>query len=393
MTARRARRAGSRRADRAGLAVLALAQAAAPVPASGPWTCSTRSASPTAPARAPALAYGRKRALELALALALDPQLLLLDEPTAGMGLEDVDRTVDLITRVASGRTVVMVEHNMSVVGPLADRVTVLQAGGVLVEGPYEQVRDDERVITAYLGTEDAEHLLSRPPASRSAVSAGYGDAQVLREVNLDVGPGEVVTLVGRNGAGKTTLLRSVMGLHPHSHRAGSLDGDDLSRLTPTPRARLGLGWVPDDRGIYATLSVEEHLLLPPVTRPESAWSLDQVYEAFPALRERADSPAPSSPAVSSRCSPWPGCSAWAPACCSRRPSEGLSPVLVERIGEIIREIKAHGVSVLLVEQNLTFATTVADRHYLLAAGPDRRVARQRRGPRAREELLDHLGM
>ena len=100
-----------------------------------------------------ALAYGRKRALELAIALALEPKVLLLDEPTAGMGLEDVDRTVELIERVRLGRTVVLVEHNMSVVGRLADTVTVLQAGQVLVEGPYQQVRADERVISAYLGT------------------------------------------------------------------------------------------------------------------------------------------------------------------------------------------------------------------------------------------------
>lgn len=107
---------------------------------------------------AEALAYGRKRALELAIALALDPKVLLLDEPTAGMGLEDVDRTVELVARVRQGRTVVMVEHNMSVVGRLADTVTVLQAGKVLVEGPYDEVRADERVITAYLGAADATH-------------------------------------------------------------------------------------------------------------------------------------------------------------------------------------------------------------------------------------------
>jgi branched-chain amino acid transport system ATP-binding protein len=98
------------------------------------------------------LAYGRKRALELALALALDPALLLLDEPTAGMGMEDVDRTTALIRRIRAGRTVVMVEHNMKVVGHLADRVTVLQHGSVLVEGPYAEVREDPRVVAAYLG-------------------------------------------------------------------------------------------------------------------------------------------------------------------------------------------------------------------------------------------------
>ncbi|XVQ06785.1 ABC transporter ATP-binding protein [Spirillospora sp. CA-255316] len=98
------------------------------------------------------LAYGRKRALELALALALDPKVLLLDEPTAGMGVEDVARTVELVKRVRQGRTVVLVEHNMSVVADLADQVTVLQHGQVLVQGPYAEIRHDPRVISAYLG-------------------------------------------------------------------------------------------------------------------------------------------------------------------------------------------------------------------------------------------------
>jgi branched-chain amino acid transport system ATP-binding protein len=102
--------------------------------------------------RAGALSYGRKRALELALALALDPRVLLLDEPTAGMGLEDVDRTVNLVRHVAQGRTVVPVDHNMHVVGSLADRVTVLQSGRVLAEGTYDEVRRDPRVVSAYLG-------------------------------------------------------------------------------------------------------------------------------------------------------------------------------------------------------------------------------------------------
>ena len=101
------------------------------------------------------LAYGQKRALEMALVLALDPKVMLLDEPTAGMGIEDVDRTIELVKRISEGRTVVFVDHNMHVVGSLADRVSVLQMGRVLAEGTYDEVRHDERVITAYLGEAD----------------------------------------------------------------------------------------------------------------------------------------------------------------------------------------------------------------------------------------------
>ena len=108
--------------------------------------------------RAGSLAYGQKRALEIALALALDPSLLLLDEPTAGMGLEDVDRTIALVKKVADGRTVVFVDHNMHVVGSLADRVTVLQSGEVLAEGTYDEVRRDDKVITAYIGESGDTH-------------------------------------------------------------------------------------------------------------------------------------------------------------------------------------------------------------------------------------------
>lgn len=98
------------------------------------------------------LAYGQKRALEMALVLALDPKVMLLDEPTAGMGREDVDRTIELVRKIASGRTVVFVDHNMHVVGSLAHQVTVLMQGEILAEGTYDEVRNDERVITAYLG-------------------------------------------------------------------------------------------------------------------------------------------------------------------------------------------------------------------------------------------------
>ncbi|MDQ6715824.1 MAG: ATP-binding cassette domain-containing protein, partial [Actinomycetota bacterium] len=120
------------------------------------------------------------------------------------------------------------------------------------------------------------------PVLSVDGLSASYGEALVLEEVELTVAAGEVVTLVGRNGAGKTTLLRTVMGLHRQNAGSVSFAGTDVGRQSPDARARLGIGWVPDDRGIYASLSVAENLTLPPVVRPDAAWSLERIYESFP---------------------------------------------------------------------------------------------------------------
>ncbi|MBY8875349.1 ABC transporter ATP-binding protein [Micromonospora sp. PLK6-60] len=224
-------------------------------------------------------------------------------------------------------------------------------------------------------------------------LSAWYGEARVLREVSLEVAAGEVVTLVGRNGAGKSTLLRCVMGLHPGQSGAISLDGRDVTRLPAHRRARLGLGWVPDDRGAYASLTVTENLTLPPRVGPDP-WSLERVYEAFPALHLRRDSPATKlSGGEQQMLALARVLRMGARLLLCDEPTEGLSPLLVQQVGDLLREAKKHGVTVLLVEQNLHFATGVADRHYLLAEG---RVveAMDNSEVRSRErELLAYLGI
>jgi len=224
-------------------------------------------------------------------------------------------------------------------------------------------------------------------------LSAWYGEACVLGDVSLSVHKGEVVTLVGRNGAGKTTLLRSVMGLHRQIEGTVRFDGTEMGHASPDSRARAGLGWVPDDRGIYASLTVLENLLLPPVVHPDG-WSLERVYQAFPVLADRRSSMGTQLSGGEQQMLAM----ARVLRMGSRlllldEPSEGLAPVIVQRIGEIIREIKAAGVAVLLVEQNVKFAATVADRHYLLAQGQV--VESLDNGTfQAREsELLTYLGM
>jgi branched-chain amino acid transport system ATP-binding protein len=228
------------------------------------------------------------------------------------------------------------------------------------------------------------------------SVSAWYGEARALDDVSLDVAPGEVVTLVGRNGAGKTTLLRSVMGLHRQWQGRVCVDGADVSTRSADARARAGIGWVPDDRGIYASLSVEENLLLPPVVarNAENAWTLDRVYDSFPVLKERKDFPGTRlSGGEQQMLAIARVLRMGARVLLLDEPSEGLAPVIVQRIGEIVREITGHGVAVLLVEQNVTFASTVADRHVLLAQGQVVERLGNDEFTQRKSELLQHLGM
>jgi branched-chain amino acid transport system ATP-binding protein len=224
-------------------------------------------------------------------------------------------------------------------------------------------------------------------------VVASYGEAQVLQGVSLDVETGEVVTLVGRNGAGKTTLLRCLMGLHRSMTGAVELDGIDISRLAPHRRCRLGLGYVPDDRGIYSTLTVEENLTLPPTTGPD-AWPLEKVYETFPVLAQRRrQSGTHLSGGEQQMLSVARVLRMGARLLLADEPTEGLAPLLVQQIGDIIRTVKAHGVTVLLIEQNVHFASTVADRHYLIAQG---RVVESLDNAEVKErehELLEYLGI
>ena len=224
-------------------------------------------------------------------------------------------------------------------------------------------------------------------------LSAWYGEAQALRDVSLRAAQGEVVTLVGRNGAGKTTALRCVMGLHT-AMRGGLRLGDaDLAALSPVRRARAGIGYAPDDRGIYSTLTVQEHLILPPKAA-DSAWDLERVYSAFPALRDRrSQSASKLSGGEQQMLAIARVLRMGARLLLLDEPTEGLSPILVEQIAAILRAAKAEGRTVLLVEQNLRFATAVADRHYLISHGAI--VATLGNDEvRAREsELLQHLGI
>jgi len=198
---------------------------------------------------------------------------------------------------------------------------------------------------------------------------AWYGESHVLHGVDFEVRRGEVVTLLGRNGAGKTTTLKSVMGMV--SSRRGSIrfDGHELIMLPSNRIARLGLAFCPEERGIFASLNVEENLLLPPEVRP-GGLSVEQIYELFPNLRERRKSQGTKlSGGEQQMLAIGRILRTGARLLLLDEPTEGLAPVIIQQIGKTIGLLKQQGFTILLVEQNFRFASTVADRYYVMENG------------------------
>src|SRR5262249_52534990 len=186
------------------------------------------------------LSHGEKRALELAIALALQPKVLLLDEPMAGTGREETARLVEMLRRLKGRFSVVLGEHDMTAVFALADRISGLIYGRILASGAPAGGRADPRVVAAYLGAAVGRGGM----LAVDHLQAAYGPAQVLFDICLRVGAGEVVTLLGRNGMGKTTTIRTLMGLLPACGGSAAFEGVSLIGLPPYRIAQAGLGFV-----------------------------------------------------------------------------------------------------------------------------------------------------
>jgi branched-chain amino acid transport system ATP-binding protein len=201
-------------------------------------------------------------------------------------------------------------------------------------------------------------------------LQAWYGESHILHGVSFDVRPGEVVTLLGRNGAGKTTTLKSIMGIV--SQRAGSVcfEGRELIGAASNDIARAGIAICPEERGIFASLNVEENLLLPPQVRP-GGLSLDGIFSLFPNLKERLGSSQGTklSGGEQQMLAIARILRTGARLLLLDEPTEGLAPVIIQQIGRTIRTLKEQGFTILLVEQNFRFASTVADRYYVMEHG------------------------
>jgi len=204
---------------------------------------------------------------------------------------------------------------------------------------------------------------------SVSKLQAWYGESHVLHGVDLEVRKGELVTLVGRNGAGKTTTMKSIMGIVPRRTGSVKIEGAETIDLPPYRIARHGIAFCPEERGIFASLDVEENLMLPPKIR-DGGLTRDQVFELFPNLRERLRSQGTRlSGGEQQMLAIGRILRTGARLLLLDEPTEGPAPVIVQQIGNVIRKLKADGFTILLVEQNLRFAGTVADRHYVMERG------------------------
>ena len=198
---------------------------------------------------------------------------------------------------------------------------------------------------------------------------AWYGESHILHGVEFEIRRGEMVTLLGRNGAGKTTTLKAIMGIVGRRRGSVRLEGRELIALPSNRIARLGLAFCPEERGIFASLTVEENLLLPPVVRA-GGLGADAIYELFPNLRERLRAGGTTlSGGEQQMLAIGRILRTGARILLLDEPTEGLAPVIVQQIGGTLRRLKREGFTILLVEQNFRFAATVADRHYVMEHG------------------------
>ncbi|WP_137129038.1 ABC transporter ATP-binding protein [Rhizobium sp. FY34] len=202
-----------------------------------------------------------------------------------------------------------------------------------------------------------------------SGLNAWYGESHVLHGVDMVVGEGEMITILGRNGVGKTTTLRTITGILRKRQGVIKLAGRDMMQVPLHRTAHHGLGYVPEERGIFATLNVIENLMLPPNVG-KGGMSLDEIFELFPNLHERRNSPGTRlSGGEQQMLAIARILRTGVKVLLLDEPTEGLAPVIVQRIGEVLKTLKERGMTVVLVEQNFRFAARVADRFYLMDHG------------------------
>ncbi len=328
------------------------------------------------------LSYGGQRLVDLGIALGSKPQVLLMDEPLAGLAAAERERVARLVKTIASNIPVLIVEHDIDRVLELSHRVTVMNQGEVLMSGTPDEVRDDQRVQEIYTGT-------GTPPVTgRTGVATGerplvldfdkvnafYGKSHILNDASLQVREGEIVALLGRNGAGKSTLLKSLVGLVPPASGSVKFNGVDIAGMSAPDIARMGIGYVPQGRGLFAGMTVAENLSLGRLARRTDGstgvvWDEQKIFEYFPRIKERMHIAADYlSGGEQQMVAVARALSGNVKLLLLDEPFEGLAPTVVQELFTVFDRLRQH-ISIVIVEHNLDLVLALADRAYALERG------------------------
>ncbi len=329
------------------------------------------------------LSYGGQRLVDLGIALGSKPQVLLLDEPLAGLAAAERERVSNLIKNVAANIPVLIVEHDIDRVLGFSQTVTVMNQGQVLMTGTPDAVRADRRVQEIYTGTGIPEVEHSRTDKARQdaaqvlrfeGVNTFYGKSHILHDATLDVREGEIVALLGRNGAGKSTLLKTLAGLVPLASGAIEYDGRHIAGLPAPDISRMGIGYVPQGRGLFAGMTVRENLSLGRLARKTDGsngvvWSEERILEYFPRLKERMDVAADYlSGGEQQMVAVARAMSGNVKLLLLDEPFEGLAPTLILELFRVFDLLRRH-TSIVIVEHNLDLVLALADRVFALERG------------------------
>jgi branched-chain amino acid transport system ATP-binding protein len=331
-------------------------------------------------AEAGSLSYGGQRLLDMSLALATKPRVLLLDEPLAGLAAAERERVGNLIKSISRDMPVLLVEHDIDRVFQIADHVTVMNEGSVLVDGDVENARSSTRVQEVYIGS--GSHALAekhRPSAARdevlmalAGVDTFYGKSHILRDVTFDVKRNEIVALLGRNGAGKSTLLKTITGIAPPARGAITLNGEALAGKPSSVITRRGVSYVPQGRGLFAGMSVKENLELGRLKRRNGAgmhWDEEKIFAFFPRIKERWASPADYlSGGEQQMVAVARALSGDTQVLLLDEPFEGLAPAIVEELFEAFDKLRQE-ISIVIVDHHLDLALALSDRAVVLERG------------------------
>ena len=331
-------------------------------------------------AEAGSLSYGGQRLLDMAIALATKPRLLLLDEPLAGLAAAERQRVGNLIKAISADIPVLLVEHDIDRVFQIADAVTVMNEGAVLVDGTVEDARSSPKVQQVYIGS--GEHALAARQRESAAkpttllslrdIDAFYGKSHILRAVSFEVRENEIVALLGRNGAGKSTVLKSIVGIVQPRSGSLMLAGEELVGRPAAAITRLGISYVPQGRGLFAGMTVAENMELGRLKRRNGKgvhWDEEKILSFFPRIKERWRSPADYlSGGEQQMVAVARALSGDTRVLLLDEPFEGLAPAIVEELFEAFDKLRTE-VSILIVDHHLDLALALSDRTVALERG------------------------